>query len=148
MMDYFGLYIKIINYVPKENVHVIPYEMLKESQSLFIDRLASFFDMKDEDVNTLQVETQASSAANVRSTSSRRWLLRKKELFSFWLRPGRLFHAMGLPMKVSVPRPRMKDDKYIELTDSLEEQIMERYRASNRELSKVTGLDLGRYNYF
>ena len=64
------------------------------------------------------------------------------------LRPGRLFNALGLPMRVALRWPDLAREGEIRLTPSLSREIMRKYEKSNRAFAAHIGMDLSPYGYY
>lgn len=121
------------------NVLVLPYERLQEDAGAFIADIAAF-------LGGVEAPSQPpSQRSNVRSTGDDRWALRPpKKGRRLYLRPGRLFRALGLPTYI----PLWKKRGEVVMAEDLRRRILAAYEESNRAVASDLGVDLGAYGYY
>jgi len=154
VLDYARLHQLLVEVVGESNMLMLPYEWLQNDQTGFLTKVIEFITSGGED-NTTTPESEINFATNqkrnVRSVSNNIWKLRSKysgEIPEIRLRPGRLFKALGLPIKVPLSVKILRSPGTLTLTDKLRHQILETFEDSNRAIAKSIHMDLGRYGYY
>lgn len=134
-IDYYKLLKEICRYIPQKNVKMLPYEMLRDSPNKYVKKILSFTGNKSVDwKNRMQ---------NKRSKSKNEWEVSPYNGNTIWLRPGKLFHKMGVNPRVDVPSPFR--DRKITLTDRLTEKVLSFYKSSNNKIERK--LSVSKYGY-
>ena len=151
--NYEHLWKAMVEAVGAENILMLPYEMMKEDLSSFMEAWLSFINI-DMDAAMLvdkAKEGEKIRKRNVRSSSENRWALRPRSREGAQIlnmRPTRLFQALGLPTKVPLRWPDFNRDDEIHLTPELRAEVMNFYESSNRATAEAIGIDLGQYGYY
>lgn len=150
--DYYGQYNALESVFG--SVLTLPVEWLSDDPKGYYNALLSFVEAPDSIKDSLHTTLEQSSGianseeSNKRSAGDAIWSLRPRNpWFTFRVRRSFLSRIRFLPKRVSVRPLEMGRGHFITMTPSLRKAILDRYRDSNRELAKVTGLDLKRYGY-
>jgi len=150
--DYEQLLRALRDAVGAQNVLLLPYELMRNDMEAFLSEWFAFLGLPNEGKSVIQaVKSVSGSKQNVRSTSDNTWRIRERterDVPFIWLRPGRVFSALGLPNKLLLRWPDFKRESEIRLTEELRNKIMDRYRESNRALERAIGMDLSQYGYY
>lgn len=151
--EYDLLWQSLTDVLGKENVLILPYELMKQDLEDFLERCFVFMERESESERIIGqlMADKKESRENVRSVSKNNWALRKcakPNTKTFRLRPGRLVNALGLPARIALPWPDFARGDVIRLAPSLEHEIMQTYEESNRNLAKHIEIDLSAYNYY
>ena len=153
MLDYDSIRSYLQSALPKENICMLPYEMMKEDLRTFMDRWLSFMDVNMQTAALVDEVKQGSEPKkrNVRSSSENTWKLRQRSLRGapvLNLRPTRLFQALGMPTKLPIRWPDFNRDDKIHLTPELRNEVMTVYEPSNRAVAEKIDIDLSQYGYY
>ncbi len=141
----------IENYMEKygrENVFVLPYELLKNNPEQFLTNFYDFFELKQYFPNEYKKENEG-PALNVKkvkplSFSYNNFIdnLQNNKLKSFIIKNDR-------GIKYFLNKFQIEDNySNQKLTENQKEQILKIHEESNRKLSKLIGIDLGQYGYY
>lgn len=141
LLDYAALGRHLRSAVGRENLRVLPYELLADDSAGFHARVAAF----------LGAPTASADGGhqrqNVRSTGEGVWALRPaRRSRAVRLRPGRLLAALRLPDEVRLTR-RVGAES-VRLTEPLSAAVLRAYGPSNRAVAEDAGIDLAAYGYF
>ncbi len=130
----------------RENVAVLPFELLKEEPDSFFRLMATFLDVDYTGTTVTRLNTRRgergwqsrdySLLAGIRRARRQR---NARIRLPRWLRTGivRLFGAIPL-----------RKAETITMTERQEKIITETFRESNRRLADLTGIDLSRWEYY
>ena len=149
-LDYFSRWEKVTQAVSRDNVLLLPFELLKEDSSTFLRRWLGFLEVEEVDrvVDSLS-QSSREQRLNVRSKSESVWALQDPIRTGLRLRPARVFRELGLPTRMPRQWPDFNRDGHIHLTSDLRAEIVEAYADSNRMLdNRIPHLDLKKYNYY
>lgn len=145
-LDYSSWWEAVGNAVGKENVFLLPFELLKENQTAFLNQWLSFLGV-EERAQIIGALSSAEDEENRRSTSSSRWALRPPVRTGPSLWP-RVTWKLGLPTKLPMRWPDFARESSIRLTPELSERILTTYADGNRRLDEaVPHLELEAYGY-
>lgn len=153
-LEYDLLWQSLTDVLGEENVLLLPYELMKNDLPDFLERWFIFLERQDEGDRVIEqlLSGKGNNRKNVRSVSSNTWALRKRTTRNakavVRLRPGRLFNALGLPMRVALRWPDLSREDEIRLTPSLSREIMQNYEKSNRAFAAHIDMDLSPYGYY
>ena len=130
--------------VGRENVLMLPYELLAEDSQCFVEALLAFLGAGQRASEFVDGNSHQGTA-NVRRTAEGQWQLRAGR-HTFELKPERLRKILGLPRKIPISRNRNEDA--IRLTPELSQRVLAVYEASNRRLADELGMPLERFGYW
>ncbi|REL24178.1 hypothetical protein DYD21_19555 [Rhodohalobacter sp. SW132] len=155
VLDYNRLCHQLTEAVGKYNLLMVPYEWLQQDKAGFLTSISKFisdengYDTETESVRRI-LKSGKNQKKNVRSLSENTWELRQNhsDIPSIRLRPARIWNALGLPSEISLSMKTLKKPEVIVLKESMRNEIINVYKASNRALSEKLGLDLARYGYY
>ena len=146
-LDYFEYWNGISDVVGRENVSVIPFELLKEDSHEFLDRWLGYLDVteKGQVLGSLLGSRQQS---NERSVSKKTWTLRSP-IRRGTLPAGRMFTALGLPWRFPLRWPDLEREETITLSEVFSKEILDTYRSANQSLDEsLPHLNLKDYGYY
>ena len=146
-LDYFSWWEAVGGTVGKENVLLLPFELLKKNQSAFLRQWLSFLGVRERD-DIVEALSGGGNEENRRSTSTSVWSLRSPIRTGPPLWP-RLFHKLNLPTSLPARWPDFSREKSIRLSPELSERILAVYNGGNRRLEDaISNLELGTYGYW
>lgn len=151
LLDYSTLREQLVAAVGRDNVLMLPLELLVRDRLSFLTPLARFITDGADDHTELLARLGAASAArhNVRSSQPGVWTLRPlRSPRALHLRPYTVFRRLGLPTKVPLRLPDLGRGRSISLSEPLRARIISTYSEKNRALEAEIGFDLGGYGYY
>ncbi|MCS3657960.1 hypothetical protein GGQ11_002761 [Salinibacter ruber] len=151
-MDYFEWWKKISAVIGKNNIFVIPFELLKKDIREFLRMWLGYINVseKEEIIHSI-LGKGGETHRNKRSTSKFTWSLSEpiKGPSNISIPAGRFLTALGLPFRVPLRWPDFSREEEIRLSDKLSDEILIAYEKSNRLLDEsLPHLSLKRYDYF
>lgn len=151
VLNYYYLWQKLVDTVGEENLLMLPYEWFNNAPSEYLTAIAEFItSLKRSQLNRVMNSVDIHQI-NVRSVSKNTWQLRRsknKSPVSVRLRPARLFKKLGFPIRVPLTMGDRGLHDEISLSPRLRDEIMGKYKDTNRKLSLLLGIDLKNYGYY
>lgn len=140
-LDYHLWWKTMVEVLGERNVLFLPFELLRENQSVFLKRWLKFIGVQE--VDSVVHLFSDSEEENRRSTSESKWSIRAP------VRPRRVLQKLGLPTDLLAFWPDPQRGKEIQLTKRLSEEILEVYEQGNRDLdNQGQNLGLKGYGYY
>ena len=153
-LNYNLLYQQLVQAVGRENVLVLPYELIERDLGRFLGKCFAFMEVSQQRVRPIYdaLTQDEIKQYNKRSVSPKEWAIQPRTIADakhrVHLWPRRIFEYFGLPIEVPLRWPEFGRGKKIYLTDALTEEILQTYEASNRLLDGAVNVELSQYGYF
>jgi len=152
-LEYDQLWQALAGVVRKDNILLLPYELMKQDFGAFMERWFAFLERGEEGRQLLkQLKKRVGiQLHNVRSASARTWALRQRTIQgaqTLRLRPERLLGRLGLPTRIPLRWPDFDRGDRITVTPRLQWEVMQTYEQSNRALAAQIDMDLRHYGYY
>lgn len=152
--NYWILYRLMVDVFGKENVLMVPYELMKDNAQNYLKIIYEYMNVDVEEINRINEvvnDKNISGPVNVRSVGDATWLLRDMRIEGvkpIRLRPRRLFDALGLPREIYLDHVDLVRKRKIVLTPELSGMVIEKYSESNRLLDESVKINLNKYGYY
>ena len=148
-LDYFEWWRSISGIVGKENMFLLPFELLKQDSREFLWKWLEYIDVpKKEQILESVLREEEEADRNSRATSRCTWSL-SDPIRRGTLPAGRVLTALGLPFRIPLRWPDFSREEEIRLSDELSDEILSAYVESNQSLDEsLPHLDLERYGYY
>lgn len=148
-LNFTNYYKKSSDIVGKDNVFLIPFEMLMKDQRNFLDKWMTYAGVKEKEKVLSKIHNNESNKVNKRSKSKHTWKLSKPIRRGPSIPAGRIPTALGLPRRIPLRWPDFSREQQISLSERVSEQILDVYEESNRSLDEcLPHLDLKRFEYY
>ncbi len=141
-LDYHLVHEILTNKVGTHNVCIVPYELLKDKPTKFINKWLDFLEIKGIcHRNTINVDTLRSK--NKRSQSESSWNIRmyNTSIYTYY---NRILHTLNYYIKSMLGI----NNERIFLTKGISEKVMNVFSNSNKKLENKDAIGLDRYNYY
>ena len=125
--------------VLKNNLLVLPFEMLKKDPTSFVEKCCDYAGRRVPQSISLKPK-------NKKSLSEKKWRVSSYSRRHIQLRPSRLFHAVLGRSRIRIPV--WGREKEITLTEDLSKLILKRYKTENEKLDRHLNLGLKQYGYY
>jgi hypothetical protein len=143
-LDYYSWWVKSTQKIGRENVLILPVELLNEDKNLFLKKWMKFLNLKDESVYDRVDESKKRTNCGGENV----WYLRppSRSLDSL---PQRIMSKIGAKKIIGKFFGTRFRGKKIELKKSTINKILEKYKESNKKMDKVIGkVSLKKHKYF
>jgi hypothetical protein len=149
LLDYLTLREQLVAGVGRDNVLMLPLEMLAKERIKFLAELGAFIKDGDSDDSEylMKLNEVFASKRNVRSSRPDAWDLRPLGGRRLRLLP-RSVQALGLAAAIPLRLPDFRRERSVLLSDPLRAKITTFYAEHNRLLEKEIGFDLRSYGYY
>lgn len=149
-LDLYSLYVENFG---KENILVLPYEMLKNSPQEYLARFYDFFAIEHYIPESFEQVNKSLSVEQIKQNKGFLKLISKVLALVVGLLPvGFLEFVSNKAGKYIRKLPFIKhlkpDSTNVKLGDSETQTIMSLYKDSNSKLSSLIGMDLSQYGYY
>lgn len=143
-LDFAMLHDIIGTAVGRNNVCLLPQELLEEQPQVFIDHLATFAGFAEPPVPDAESghRTSPSIRNNVRQSSADTWRLRGPSLHVL---PQFLARALGVDAKLTLRPPGRRT---ITVDEHVRRVVLDHYRMANEALDRDCPINLARYGYY
>jgi hypothetical protein len=152
-LDYALQYRLLTEVVGEDKLIMTPYGLMKKDTKKLLKKWLSFINVKDEKESILSLINKGEyKKRNVRSKKENTWEIRDKNTHNdpvLWLRPGRVFAALGIdPPKLVLRWPDLNRGEEIRPTAKIREDILTHFEGSNRALAEQIDVDLSQFGYY
>ncbi|MCS4199738.1 hypothetical protein GGP93_001165 [Salinibacter ruber] len=143
-LDYYRWWLSSVKKIGKENVLILPVELLDSDKDKFLNEWISFMNIGKQNVPEKVSEDRKRVNPGTRNV----WNLRPpaRGLDSI---PYRLMQKLGISSNIAKALGITSREKSIEVSKSIQNKIMYKYKESNKKIDKqLESVDLSKYGYF